>query len=124
MQHLMRACFPASPFAYCDADDALLADVTRYLILYQEGGLYVDRDFECFEAFDSLVENEQLCLIGDPNRFPGQPCSDALLFSTRGHPFLRFLLEQAGMSKCSGNKGDELSSTGCLIAIRTNMLSR
>ena len=96
VQHLMRACFPASPFAYCDADDALLADVARYLILYQEGGLYVDRDFECFEAFDSLVENEQLCLIGDPNRFPGQPCSDALLFSTRGHPFLRFLLEQAG----------------------------
>lgn len=36
-------------------------DVFRYLILYKVGGFYVDFDYECLEAFDGFIENEQKC---------------------------------------------------------------
>jgi mannosyltransferase OCH1-like enzyme len=31
------------------------ADILRYEILYQYGGIYVDTDFECINSFDSLI---------------------------------------------------------------------
>lgn len=34
---------------------AIRSDILRYEILYKEGGLYVDTDFECLKSFEDLI---------------------------------------------------------------------
>lgn len=79
------------------ASDRLLADVGRYFILYEEGGLYADWDFECIEPFDTLAEGAGVVLFADPNAPRGtQRLSGSLMLAAKGHPFLRSVLSLFG----------------------------
>lgn len=72
--------------------DEILSDVARYFILYDEGGIFVDSDFECIESFDELIEDNSLCLYTDPNDTSLQTLSDSIIISEKEHPFLAFIL--------------------------------
>ncbi len=67
------------------------ADILRYEILDQFGGLYVDTDFECLRAFDVL---HHLCdfYIGleciEP-KFQAPRMSNALIACAPGHPLIK-----------------------------------
>ena len=67
------------------------ADILRYEILNQFGGLYVDTDFECLRAFDAL---HKLCdfyigLESIERRFQSPRMSNALIACSAGHPMIR-----------------------------------
>lgn len=72
-------------------------DMVRYLILYVEGGLFVDLDIEPLRPLDSLVASE--CSFGAE---PAENCavhgmklilSNAFMAVRSGHPFLRLIIE-------------------------------
>lgn len=69
------------------------SDLLRYEILYQEGGIYVDHDVECFRPFDELRNSyDFFCAF----QFPCTPigassltiCNN-LIASTPNHPILK-----------------------------------
>jgi mannosyltransferase OCH1-like enzyme len=43
------------------------SDIARYEILYKEGGIYLDSDFEMVKNFDSLIDNEFFTGVGHSN---------------------------------------------------------
>lgn len=47
-------------------------DFARYLIMYLEGGVYVDLDFECLKNITPLLQNRRLGLVWEP---PEHSCS-------------------------------------------------
>ena len=73
-------------------NNELLVNVARYFILFQEGGIFVDQDFECFEAFDKLIKNKSFCLFYEPLNLRNRTLSDSIIFSEKEHPFLRFII--------------------------------
>ena len=81
------------PDLSADIDDALLPHIARYLILYKEGGVYADWDFECIEPFDGLLGQGGCSLFTLPDTCYGEQClSDAIILSEAGHPFLEFVI--------------------------------
>lgn len=88
-------------------NDALLPHIARYLILYKEGGLYVDWDFECIEPFDDLLEQGGFSLFTLPDTCRDkQHLSDSLLLSEAGHPFLEFVITHLKDNLSLLEKGD------------------
>lgn len=71
-----------------------IQNIIRYLILYKEGGIFVDNDYECIEPFDDLIKKEQFYLSISPDNQKKLPLLDSLIISRKGHPFLEFLLSQ------------------------------
>lgn len=64
---------------------AMKADILRYEILANEGGLYVDADFECHRPLDALIEQcDPLFLVSEF----GTVCN-SLLGGEVGSPFFR-----------------------------------
>jgi mannosyltransferase OCH1-like enzyme len=43
------------------------SDIARYEILYNEGGIYLDSDFEMVTSFDSLIHNDFFTGVGHSN---------------------------------------------------------
>ncbi|SEG23068.1 glycosyltransferase family 32 protein [Parabacteroides chinchillae] len=75
----------------------------RYLILYHEGGLYVDMDYECIQPMDSLLETHSCCLALEPaehaERFGKQELiGNAMLAAIPHHPFFEKIIEQIILS--------------------------
>lgn len=66
------------------------ADILRYDILYREGGLYVDCDFEALAPLDALLERKTF-VIGYERQ--GILCN-ALIASIPGHPILKEVQER------------------------------
>ncbi|HEX6712895.1 MAG TPA: glycosyltransferase [Thermoleophilaceae bacterium] len=60
------------------------ADILRLEVLYQEGGVYVDTDFECLRPIDDLIEGADF-FVADLK--PGRP-NNALIGSAPGHEIL------------------------------------
>ena len=80
---------------YYDASDNFgeKSDLLRYEILYQEGGIYVDHDVECFKAFDGLSQAYTFYCGID---MPYTSCLPSCIFPTNnligiapGHPILK-----------------------------------
>ncbi|NDD58239.1 MAG: hypothetical protein EBZ47_03170 [Chlamydiae bacterium] len=67
------------------------SDLLRYEILYREGGIYVDHDIECFNAFDALVDSvDFFAALEPPHKNDGIetrvfPCN-ALIGARPQHP--------------------------------------
>ena len=56
--------FPELLYIYTSYQfDIQRADVARYMILYQHGGLYADIDTECFRPVDALFKNVSIGLF-------------------------------------------------------------
>jgi len=64
-------------------------DFARYLIMYVEGGFYVDLDFICTKPIDPIFENRNLLLIWEPpeHDLPGKRLYNGILASSPDHPF-------------------------------------
>jgi inositol phosphorylceramide mannosyltransferase catalytic subunit len=81
------------------------ADIFRYEILYQYGGLYVDTDFECLKAFDLLHHMCDFYAGLEAIYYSRSPVKmgNALIASTPGHPILRKCLEKISQETTDGN---------------------
>ncbi|KAG2785433.1 hypothetical protein PC129_g17177 [Phytophthora cactorum] len=71
-----------------------LADMARYALLHQVGGLYVDADFECLQPFGDLHRDNNLFLSSEPlvhsvllEKSNSAALCNALMASAPGHPF-------------------------------------
>lgn len=75
-------------------------DVIRYMILYQQGGLYEDFDYECLFSLEGLLDEENCCFGVEAKIHAGQigkECivGNALMYSEPGHPFMKKVLERS-----------------------------
>jgi len=68
------------------------ANILRYEILYQFGGLYVDTDFECIKSFNILHENYEFYCGAGPFLKHINLCN-ALIASIPGHPILEYAVK-------------------------------
>jgi len=74
-------------------------ELLRYLILYKEGGLYVDIDYECIQPVDSLLKNHLCCLGLEPTehakRFGKKKLiGNAMLATVPYHPFFEKIINE------------------------------
>jgi hypothetical protein len=73
-------------------------DAIRYLILYYQGGLYADMDYECLEPLDTLLCGSSCCMGLEP---PANAVrynmpyivGNALMASVPGHPYFKRIIE-------------------------------
>jgi len=82
----LRDCFEKSE------NYAEKADLLRYEILYQEGGVYVDHDVKCFEPFDALNRSYDLfCGLELPSQSPlsSVHATNNLIGARSGHFILK-----------------------------------
>jgi mannosyltransferase OCH1-like enzyme len=71
-----------------DDDPRHRADLLRYAILYLDGGIYVDTDFECLRPLDSLLHGVDAFAASED----GQSISIGILGCGRFHPTLEAIL--------------------------------
>lgn len=83
---------------YLDSNNpAEKSDLLRYEILYQEGGIYLDHDVECFKPFNQFIDNFDLfCGL----EFPHSPIATTsitvcnnIIGSCPHHPILKKAME-------------------------------
>jgi inositol phosphorylceramide mannosyltransferase catalytic subunit len=67
------------------------ADFGRYLIMYFEGGLYVDLDYECFKDLSPILKDKEIVLTYVDD---GGEISNALLASMPGHSLFKEAIEE------------------------------
>ena len=72
----------------------MLLGISRYFILYHEGGIFADSDIECIESFDEIVKGKQCCLSYTPQLSSSKVISDSPLISEKKHQFLKFIIER------------------------------
>lgn len=92
VRKLIQDKFP--DFRKSGINNELLSNIARYFILYREGGLFVDSDFECFEPFDSIVKGKQCCFSYKPQISSKKLISNALIISKKEHSFLMFIIRK------------------------------
>jgi inositol phosphorylceramide mannosyltransferase catalytic subunit len=66
------------------------ADIARYEILLEHGGVYLDTDMECVRPIDSLLEGVT-AFVGE--EWPGY-LGNAVLGAIEGHPWMAAVVEQ------------------------------
>ena len=64
------------------------ADVLRYEILHQFGGVYVDADLQAIQNIEALLGSATLFF----GREDGHQVNNAVIGATERHPFIRFIL--------------------------------
>lgn len=70
------------------------ANIYRYELLLEHGGVYIDTDFECRKSIEPLIDNEELFTahqVDDP-RNPAY-LANGFFGCTPGHPALKALVE-------------------------------
>jgi hypothetical protein len=66
------------------------ANILRLELLWREGGVYVDTDFECLRSIEPLIERAELFItLAKPERV-----NNALMGAVAGHPLLDRLLDE------------------------------
>ena len=84
--------------------DIQRADVMRYFVLYQFGGVYADLDFEWLRSLDEDILNrtcfiaqeplEHALLINEKKNFDRPFGTNALMGCRRKHPFFKYVIER------------------------------
>jgi len=67
---------------------AFVSDYVRLHALYQEGGIYMDTDFEVLRPFDDLLERSGFIAYES-----GQVFTNGIAGSEKGHPFFKACME-------------------------------
>jgi inositol phosphorylceramide mannosyltransferase catalytic subunit len=68
------------------------ADLLRYWVLHEFGGVYADTDVQCLKSLDPLLEAKKVaCFIGEEK--PGRLCN-AVIGAEPGHAFIALLNER------------------------------
>lgn len=65
------------------------ANVARYEILLQYGGIYVDTDFECLKSLSSLIEDTDCFVAWQRHGL----ANNAIIGASPGHPFIQDLVD-------------------------------
>lgn len=66
------------------------ADIVRYEVLFNEGGIYIDTDFECFRNIDALIEELDFFACYQIREF----MSNAIFGGVPGHKILGDLFRE------------------------------
>lgn len=116
LRAVIRRSFPEYLTLYDNFDRNLeRVDFARYALLYLEGGVYADLDFECLKSFDPLLSSQQPILGTEPDehlhiyRFDSIICN-ALLMSPPRHDFWPRLMKFIADNYQHG--GDVVYNTG------------
>lgn len=91
------------------------ADVLRCEILYREGGLYVDIDFECLNSLFFDWASDQYDFYAGIETLRG--CKkvnlcNALMGAKKGHPFMKQVIEELGHIEKAPALDDIIDTTG------------
>lgn len=92
---------------------AAKADLWRYLILYKNGGIYLDMDSQIYSNLDSLIENTDKAVITRENN-NGLFVQWCLMFE-KNHPILEKTIEKCVHNISTRKTDDILSLTGPLV---------
>ncbi len=92
------SCFHMGKYLRRTSNVGEKSDLLRYEILYEEGGLYVDHDVECFQSFDSFQDQLDFYACLEPlHRSPLRETdcivTNCLIGSRAGHPILKRTME-------------------------------
>jgi len=102
-------------------------DAIRYLILYHIGGLYVDFDYECFQALDMLLTGSTCCMGMEPtvnSRIYQKRLvvGNALMASAPKHPYMAAIINDMktnfSVNYGKGNSLQIIESTGPFMVTR------
>lgn len=66
------------------------SDIFRYEILYREGGLYVDTDFECFSSFNDLIYLDYFSGTGHVDK---PETFNSIIACKKGYEFMKILID-------------------------------
>jgi len=78
------------------------ADIMRYEILYQFGGVYGDIDFICFKPLDILCQYDVCASLETISCAHGAGVNNAIIGATPGHPLLKHCIDKLEKSWYSG----------------------
>jgi len=91
-------CFPLTGHAWPSCrHPAQVAGLLRLEALYQQGGVWIDWDVECYRSFEPLRSLRCFAAWEDPRTVP-----DAILGAEPGHPAIKLCLDDALRSVLSG----------------------
>ena len=93
----LPATSPYASIAYRQKKYAFVADYMRLLVLYQEGGLYLDTDVEVVRRFDELLDQPLFMGLQSP-----ESIGVSVIGATKGHPFLKAVLDELDREGRSG----------------------
>jgi hypothetical protein len=65
------------------------ADVLRYELLLEHGGLYVDTDFECYRSLDERLTGPTLVMASEYGCL-----TNSIMAGDAGHPYLQALVDE------------------------------
>jgi mannosyltransferase OCH1-like enzyme len=94
------------------------ADVFRYLVLNDIGGLYADLDFESLQPIDNFTSNHTCIISQEPLEHAhllydvGRFCSNAVMAAAPGHPFFRWLIGELPKIAMENRQRDVQHKTG------------
>ncbi|DAZ94760.1 TPA: hypothetical protein N0F65_011576 [Lagenidium giganteum] len=120
--------FPQFADVAREVNKIALADMARYALLYELGGLYADADFECTKPFDTLAQTNELFLSSEPlahtvllEHSSSLALCNALMASRPRHPFWLRLLENIATNfrLPETNRLDPVALTGPRIVKQT-----
>jgi len=118
------SCYQSFPY------DVQRWDTVRYLFLYQQGGMYVDFDYEAIEPLDDIFENHSCCFASEPREHAqlfGKDVyiNNGLIITKPNHPFIRAIIDcvmkQYPSDRVYSGKLEEvLLTTGPLMVTNLN----
>lgn len=90
------------------------SDILRLEILYQEGGLYVDTDFECLDGtfFDKIHDKLDFYAAFEPLEHGGFKVCNAIMASRKGHGLVKRLINDLQANCEKYKKGNAIERTG------------
>lgn len=93
---------------------AYKCDFMRYLILYNEGGIYSDMKMICLKPFKDIFPHDTQWFSAkdlEPNKM-----ANGFIMSIKGHPILNLAIEKVKYNFIKKDKGyDSLSPTGPVV---------
>ena len=107
-------------------DYAEKANILRYEILYQFGGLYVDTDFQCLKPFDVFNDNYDFYCGIAPLDCDVLCINNALIGSVPGHPILKHSIDNIKFhnnSRRGENRSGPVHLTKSFWYVVNNILS-
>ena len=109
---IRTTCDPSVYQAYSQLNvGAAKADLWRYCILYEYGGIYLDMDAEILRPLDELIEPTDDCIITRENNDNGTFNNWILMFQ-KGHPILKEAIDLCVYNICNRTTIDISLLTG------------
>jgi mannosyltransferase OCH1-like enzyme len=83
------------------------ADILRYELLYQFGGIYIDADVHCLKSIDTLYADwleggQYFVAANEGNKDNPDLMANTFIASSKGHPFLKSVIKGVDINKEGG----------------------